>query len=233
LNHLKKNDLAKESNLFIFSDGPKNNEEHKDICKVRAYLKTIRGFKTININVSEANKGLAKSIISGVAEILKITDRVIVLEDDLLTTPNFLVFMNMALEKYQNEQKVFSVSGFSFNLNQDDTEPEETYFLTRGWSWGRATWKKNWEDIDWQIRDYSNFKKDKIFGNGTGIQEVPNFFSVSLLRRLQISRSFLQLDKSSNIFFNYNKITFSGYYLSSKNFISSRHFKLSVYNQKI
>lgn len=158
---LAANELADQSDLYIFSDGPKTQKDQNAIQEVRAYLKTVEGFKNINIKASEVNKGLANSIISGVSEIMELSDRVIVMEDDLLTTSNFLTFMNNSLSKYENEPKVFSVSGYAMNLNQDDNKSSETYFLNRGWSWGWATWKSRWENVDWEMKDYESFKKDK------------------------------------------------------------------------
>lgn len=158
---LSANELADQSDLYIFSDGPKTEKDQKPIQEVRAYLKTVKGFNNINIKASEVNKGLANSIISGVSEVMELSDKVIVMEDDLLTTSNFLMFMNKALSKYENEQKVFSVSGYSMNLNQDVNQPGETYFLNRGWSWGWATWKNRWEHVDWEMKDYESFKNDK------------------------------------------------------------------------
>jgi len=159
---LRANQLSKESILYIFSDGAKSENDISAIQAVRAYLKTIVGFKNIHIKESETNKGLAKSIISGVSEIMKITDQVIVMEDDLITTPNFLSFMNKALTKYETEPKVFSISGYSMNLGQENHQSNETYFLNRSWSWGWASWKDRWEKVDWDMKDYDSFKKDKV-----------------------------------------------------------------------
>lgn len=158
---LVQNNLALESNLFVFSDGPKSKNDVKQIQEVRSYLKTITGFKKVNIKESPTNKGLANSIITGVSEVMEFSDEVIVLEDDLLTTSNFLVFMNQALKKYKNAERVFSISGYSFDLKQGDDRPNENYFLNRGWSWGWATWKDRWATIDWQVKDYADFKNDK------------------------------------------------------------------------
>lgn len=150
---------------------------------MRTYLKTIKGFKNIRIVESETNKGLANSIISGVSEIMKFSDKVIVLEDDLLTTPNFLVVMNKALKKYENDQKVFPISGYAFNLKNEDKLPNNTYFLNRAWPWGWATWKTNWENIDWEVKDYPHFKKDKIkkaeFGESGIIYNFQNYEDIS------------------------------------------------------
>jgi hypothetical protein len=128
---------------------------------VRSYLKTIQGFKSINIIESSINKGLASSIIEGVTHVINQYGKAIVLEDDLFCTPNFLNFMNQSLVHYKNKSEVFSISGYSFNLNIGKEYEFDIYFLNRGWSWGWATWSNRWENIDWEIRDYSSFKIDK------------------------------------------------------------------------
>ncbi|WP_396168163.1 sugar transferase [Flavobacterium sp.] len=158
---LKLNPLASKSVLIIFSDAPKNEKEQEAVLKVRAYLKTISGFKTIVVNESENNKGLANSIINGVNKVFEQYDTVIVLEDDLICTSNFLSFMNQSLQNYSGNNLVFSVSGYSFNLNSDSSYKYDTYFLNRGWSWGWATWRSKWVDIDWEIKDYNSFIKNR------------------------------------------------------------------------
>jgi len=158
---LQNNELAKDSDLYIFSDGPKNQKDQDIIDTIRTYLKTISGFKNITIKASPVNMGLANSIINGVTSVLQSEEKVIVLEDDLLTTPNFLSYMNQSLNKYHNNENVFSISGYSFDLRKEDSNPNQTYFLNRGWSWGWATWKNRWEKVDWDVKSYANFSNNK------------------------------------------------------------------------
>ncbi len=158
---LKMNMLAKDSDLYIFSDGPKRGTDAQKVKEIRAFLRSITGFKSVSISESPTNKGLANSIISGVSEVMTFSDTVIVLEDDLITTPNFLTYMNSSLNEYQSKRKVFSISGFSFDFGIESKSQEETYFLYRSWSWGWATWKDRWIDIDWEVSDYNTFKKSK------------------------------------------------------------------------
>src|ERR1700733_3957738 len=108
---LQMNTLAKESELYIFSDGPKNPDDKIQVDLVREYLKTIRGFKNITIDESPKNSGLAISIIHGVTEIVEKFNKVIVLEDDLITSPYFLQFMNDGLNIYENDEKVMTING--------------------------------------------------------------------------------------------------------------------------
>lgn len=158
---LQQNHLARQSDLYIFSDGPKSGSDAPQIEKIRSFLGTVDGFKSVNIESSEKNKGLATSIITGVTKVFELYDRVIVLEDDLLTTPNFLKYMNDSLNFYENASKAFSISAYSFNLKHNDDPQSSTYFLNRGWSWGWGTWKDRWETVDWEVKDYHAFSKDK------------------------------------------------------------------------
>jgi len=150
---LQKNYLAKESDLFIFSDGAKNESSAYKVSAVREYLREIDGFKSIIIYESKVNKGLADSIIDGVSKIINQYGNVIVLEDDLLTLPNFLDFMNQSLSFYAEEELIQSINGFSLSLKD---KSNDVYFQTRPFSWGWGTWGDRW--------DSEIFDKTKILG---------------------------------------------------------------------
>lgn len=143
INALKKNILAVESDLIIFSDAPKNENAFEKVSNVRNYLKSVNGFKSVKIVEAQKNKGLAKSIINGASEILEEYGKIIVLEDDLITTPNFLDFMNQALDYYQDDRNIQSVNGFSLSIS-NNVELNGVYFQTRPFSWGWATWQDRW-----------------------------------------------------------------------------------------
>lgn len=156
---LQQNNLAKESELFIFSDGWKNVDDKKKIENLRSFLKTITGFKSITVFESPRNKGLAQSIISGVTKIINLYDNIIVLEDDLITSRNFLDFMNQSLVYYKDNKSVFSISGYTMSLPSLKKIDKDYYIGVRASSWGWATWGRSWCDIDWDIKDYFNFEK--------------------------------------------------------------------------
>lgn len=167
---LLNNVLSIDSEIYVFSDGNKSEKDESYVKEVRSFIKNIVGFKSVKIFESQNNKGLANSIIQGVSEVMKNYDKVIVLEDDLYTTPNFLQFMNDSLNFYSNEKHVFSISGYSFNLGVATGEKFDAYLLNRGWSWGWATWKDRWEDVDWKVKTYEKFVHDsnarKEFSSG-------------------------------------------------------------------
>ena len=123
---LQKNYLAKETKLIIYSDNAVKESHEADVLAVRNYLKTISGFESVEISEAKQNKGLAKSIIEGVTEQVNKYDRIIVMEDDLVSSPYMLNFMNEALDFYQNEDRVMQISAYSYPSSKFIPE---TYFM--------------------------------------------------------------------------------------------------------
>ncbi|WP_041921303.1 glycosyltransferase [Ilyobacter polytropus] len=169
---LKKNRLAEESELFIFSDAPKNEKSMEAVKEVREYIKTINGFKNIVIKKASKNKGLANSVVAGVSEIVNKYEKVIVLEDDLITSPYFLEYMNNALKIYKNQDDIFVISGYS-NISVPKEYKNEVYLAHISTSWGWAIWKDRWFSIVWEQNFYREIlenkakikKYEKLIGN--------------------------------------------------------------------
>jgi len=137
---LLQNAEAKDSELIVFSDGAKDEASQVKVDEVRQYLKTIKGFKSVRIVEREKNLGLAQNIISGVTEVVNEYGRVIVLEDDMVTSHYFLRYMNDALNIYENDDRVISIHGYCFPIEG----LPETFFLKGAECWGWATWKRGW-----------------------------------------------------------------------------------------
>lgn len=140
---LQANELASESDLFIFSDGPKPKDDSAAVFGVRTYLKTITGFRSIHIKEAETNLGLANSIIAGVTEVVNRFGKIIVLEDDLVTSPYFLRFMNEALDFYEKNETVAGIHGYC--PFEEEEQIPETYFMREVGCLGWATWKRGWQ----------------------------------------------------------------------------------------
>jgi hypothetical protein len=158
---LLKNTLVSRSNLFIFSDAAKNDKDFKNVEEVRNYIRTIKSFNKIEIIERERNFGLANSVISGVSEVIESYGKVIVLEDDMISSPYFLKFMNEVLNISENEQRIFSVTGYTFPIKIPELYKFPIYLSPRSSSWGWGTWKNRWEKADWRVKDFQNFINDK------------------------------------------------------------------------
>lgn len=158
---LKRNVLADQSDLIIYSDAPKNPAAFEKVKEVRDYIKTITGFKTVSIIERNENLGLARSIINGVTEVINKYGRVIVLEDDLVTSPYFLSFMNNALEIYKNNQKVWHITGWNYSI--DSVGLDEVFFWKVMNCSGWGTWSDRWRYFEKNPQKLiKSFTREKI-----------------------------------------------------------------------
>lgn len=145
LKSLKSNKLSKNSNIYIFSDGPKNKQDEKKILKIRKFLKKLKGFKSKKIILRKKNYGTKKNITKAVNQVFTKYDKVIVVEDDLIVIKSFLFFMNSCLNYYKNNKKIWHINGWSYpfmKMSNDDIN-----FLKSMNCWGWATWKNKWKNI--------------------------------------------------------------------------------------
>jgi acetyltransferase-like isoleucine patch superfamily enzyme len=155
---LRKAELAEESILFIFADGPRNyssKEEMNRVERVRKIIEDLDGFKEVVIVKSDVNKGLASSIIDGVTTVVDKFGRVIVLEDDIIVSKGFLKYCNEALDLYSNDEEVMHISASNYDANFDDLN--DTFFVKALSCQGWATWKRAWDLYNDDALDHLTF----------------------------------------------------------------------------
>lgn len=140
--HLLQNEEAKDSDIFIYSDAPKNEIAIERVRATREYLHSIKGFKSITIIEREKNYGLANNIVDGVTSVVNKYGRVIVLEDDLSVSPYFLRYMNEGLERYENRENIASIHGYIYPVKK---KLPEAVLIKGADCWGWATWKRAWD----------------------------------------------------------------------------------------
>lgn len=139
---LLENKECPETDLIIYSDGPKKESDTNEVNEVRKYLENLKGFNSVSFIFREKNLGLAQSFIQGITETLNKHEKAIFLEDDNLLSKSFLSFMNEALERYKDEEKVICVSGYSLPLWPALKHP---YFLRGAETWSMGTWPRAWK----------------------------------------------------------------------------------------
>jgi len=161
INHLQKNLLAEDSRLFIFSDGAKTVADQTKVNEVRALVKQTDGFKSVKVLESAENKGLANAIIAGVSQLVEEYGKVIVFEDDLLSSPFTLRYFNDALQRYFNQEKVMHIGAYMYPLAEKDLP--QTFYYRAATSWGWATWNRAWKNFNPDIDDLiGQFSKPQI-----------------------------------------------------------------------
>jgi hypothetical protein len=173
---LSKNYLAKDSVLYIYCDGTKadaSKETLQNILEVEKIVESKQWCKEVKIIKSKINKGLANSIKSGVTDIIQKYGKAIVMEDDLITSPAFLTYMNKALDYYETKKSVFSISGYNLPANKMAIPADyeyDVYVSLRNGSWGWATWADRWRQVDWTVANYKTLQNhsqmQKAFNRG-------------------------------------------------------------------
>lgn len=168
---LQKNPESKESDIFFFSDAPKDVCAMNDVCDVREYLHSVDGFRSVSIVEQSENLGIEKSEILGISEVINEYGRVIVIEDDIEVSDTFLHFVNIALNRYEQDERVASITGYSFIDSSQVDEKSEYAFTQLTSAWGWATWKDRWDDFDEEIdkkdlRKLFNIKYLKKYNHG-------------------------------------------------------------------
>lgn len=160
LEALAKNDLAQESVLYIYCDGAKSDatEEQKQcVDENREVARAALGFKEVHVVERERNIGLMENIVGGVGEIINQYGRVIVFEDDMLTSPGTLRYFNDALEVYRNEEKVMHIVSYMFPHKYP--LPETFFYQVPYPGGGWATWQRAWQYYPQDIEDLYNYWK--------------------------------------------------------------------------
>ncbi|MBY7886548.1 glycosyltransferase [Vibrio fluvialis] len=140
---LAANPEAIDTDLIIYADAARDDKDAVKVQSVRDVISNVKGFKSVTLHLREQNIGLARNIIEGVSNVVQQYGRVIVLEDDIVTSPAFLGFMNAALEKYKTEPKVWHISGWNYPI-----EYQENFLWRTMNCWGWATWRDRWVEFD-------------------------------------------------------------------------------------
>lgn len=157
---LQKNTLAKDSDLYIFSDGAKPGDEEK-VNQVRQYIHTVTGFKNVYIYEREKNNRILNNR-GGMQMLLEKSGKMIFLEEDVATSPNFLAFINQSLNRYQDNNEIFSISGYCPPINIPNNYAYDGFFLRRFNAWGFGIWKDRYEKIQYVSEyDLNNLQSDK------------------------------------------------------------------------
>ena len=149
---LQANELAPETDLFVVSDAAKYIHHQDSVNKVREFSQTIQGFKSVTLFAWDENLGSAESVRRARLAIYEKFETQIFMEDDNVVSPLFLTYMNDALNRYRNDEKVFGVCGYNFSDFIPDGYPFDTYFMDKISAVGWAGWRAKYMRF---LKDYS------------------------------------------------------------------------------
>jgi hypothetical protein len=146
---LQRNTLAKESELFIFSDAAKNEAAEAAVKEVREYISGVAGFKQVHITERPQNMGCDPSIVDGISRVISEHKKVIEVDDDIVTVPLFLEYMNRALNAFEHDKKIWGISGYTPPVKVPAGYKDDIYLSVCPSSWGLGTWEDRWNAVDW------------------------------------------------------------------------------------
>ena len=132
---------AVDSPLVVFCDGPRGPQDEEAVREVRAVARAATGFARVDVVEREANLGLAASVIDGVGRVLADHERVVVVEDDLVVSPDFLRYLNAGLDLYAADAEVVSIHAYVVPVQ---AALPQSFFLRGADCWGWATWRRGW-----------------------------------------------------------------------------------------
>jgi hypothetical protein len=146
--------------IYVFGDGPRVESENLSVQETRKVVRSFLGDKA-QYFFSDTNKGLAISVINGVTSIVNQYERVIVIEDDLLFHPQFLIYMNNALDRYASEERVLSVSGYMYDTASLKGSKNAVLLpVISTWGWG--TWSRAWSGFDAESKCAERLRSDRV-----------------------------------------------------------------------
>jgi hypothetical protein len=161
LEALAANALAEQSDLIVYADAARSEREAEAVRAVRELVRAASRFRSVNVIARETNYGLAANIMEGVTEVCSRYGRVIVLEDDIVTSPHFLTFMNSALDRYADESRVWHISGWNVPIGMAKKNRAFAWRMMECWGW--ATWSDRWnhftKDTDSLLRTITSKRK--------------------------------------------------------------------------
>jgi hypothetical protein len=211
---LQKNKFSLQSELFVFSDAPKSGDEEK-VEAVRSFLKTIDGFKAVHI-LERTENNRVKNNRGGMRMLLERYGRMIFLEEDVITAPSFLTYMNQALEKYEDDEQIFSVSAYCPKIKIPSDYEHDIFLFKRFNAWGFGIWKNRFEQINYVTLDEYNYfagDADKVAafinGGGKDMMKMLTFDAKGLIDALDVKARYAQFLSNQYTVFPTSSLSFN------------------------
>ena len=134
--------------VFVAIDGPRATRDGEDrkVQECRDLVDTIDWPCEVQTLAQQANLGCGLGVSTAISWFFSQVDRGIILEDDIIPDPSFFGFCSGLLDRYQDDPRVFAITGCNFVPLEGQTNPEAAYRFSRvAHIWGWATWRRSWD----------------------------------------------------------------------------------------
>lgn len=178
---LKSNYLAPYTDVFVVSDGPKNKDAEESVKAIRDYVDDIDGFKSLNKIYRSENLGAFESIVDAESRVVSDFGRVICMEDDIVTSNNFLDFINAGLDHFEFNEKIATVAGYCHPISVE--QDFDSWLSMWHCPWGYGTWKKRHAKFDYNYNPYLELVANRA--HNKSLRNYGDFFIDTLISDLQ------------------------------------------------
>jgi hypothetical protein len=168
---------AKPQKLYVAADGPRkgNKEDDGNCALVKEIVKQIDWECQVHYRFSEINQGCGPGPANAITWAFENEDRLIILEDDCVPAQSFFLYCNELLERYKNDSRIWLISGNQYN--EEAVTTQHSYFFSKyGHSWGWATWKRCWLEMDLSLSKYPKINSQDLFKSAYRTKEEFKFF---------------------------------------------------------
>ena len=133
--------IAQPARLFLYQDGPRGERDMPGILACREVVSHVDWPCEVHTLFQERNYGCDPSEYISQKWAFSMTDKCIVLEDDDVPTQSFFRFCWEMLDRYENDERIWMISGF--NQEEHTTDVDSSYFFASTFSiWGWASWRR-------------------------------------------------------------------------------------------
>jgi hypothetical protein len=152
---------AQPTQLFVIADAPRQNRPDEEVkcAATRKIIEKVDWDCEVRTNYAKTNLGIKSRISTGLNWVFDIVERAIILEDDCLPELSFFRFCEELLEKYQNDDRIMTLSGNNFQFGRKRTE-YSYYFSRYTLIWGWATWRRAWQKYDVEMNHWDSVRND-------------------------------------------------------------------------
>lgn len=152
--------------LYIAADLPADKKDLLLAVKTRKIVELIDWDCEIKTKFSKKPLGCKYGVSSAINWFFQNVNMGIILEDDCLPSLSFFKYCDQLLNKYKNNNKIMSISGFNPLDNSFFKDNSSYTFSYYGSIWGWATWKRAWNKYELNMKSWNNkSSKDLIKSN--------------------------------------------------------------------
>ena len=156
-------------NIYVSIDGPRGERDADAVARCQALVREIDWTPNVTHVFREQNLGCGRGVTAAVTWFFDHVERGIILEDDVIPVPSFFPFCTELLDRYENDERVFAVSGCNPVPPEGLSNPDASHrFAQVTHVWGWATWRRAWSQFSLSLDGWYRQLSIPRWWNATG-----------------------------------------------------------------